>query len=149
MNYFLETASPNDFVKQKTGTALTGNEIEMFDQLLRDTNISIGVLNVLIGYVLVELNGQIPNYNYFLKIINTWKRAKVVSTLDALDYINNLNTTKKTKTSYRTKTQKSVPSWYQDYKNDLKPKIETNEKAKTTNSDLEELRKFFNPEKED
>ena len=56
----------------------------MFDQLLRDTNISIGVLNVLIGYVLVELNGQIPNYNYFLKIINTWKRAKVVSTLDAL-----------------------------------------------------------------
>ena len=95
---FLETASPNDFVKQKTGTALTGNEIEMFDQLLRDTNISIWVLNVLIGYVLVELNGQIPNYNYFLKIINTWKRAKVVSTLDALDYINNLNTTKKTKT---------------------------------------------------
>ncbi len=146
---FLETASPNDFVKQKTGTALTGNEIEMFDQLLRDTNISIGVLNVLIGYVLVELNGQIPNYNYFLKIINTWKRAKVVSTLDALDYINNLNTTKKTKTSYRTKTQKSVPSWYQDYKNDLNPKIETNEEAKTTNSDLEELRKFFNPEKED
>ena len=36
-----------------------------------------------------------------------------------------------------------------DYKNDLKPKIETNEEAKTTNSDLEELRKFFNPEKED
>ena len=28
-------------------------------------------------------------------------------------------------------------------------KIETNEEAKTTNSDLEELRKFFNPEKED
>lgn len=146
---FLETASPNDFVKQKTGTALTGSEIEMFDQLLRDTNIGIGTLNVLIGYVLVELNGQIPNYNYFLKIINTWKRAKVTSTLDALDYINNLNKSKDTKKTYRTKIQKNVPSWYEDYKKDTQNTIEKSKENNTTTSDLEELRKFFNPEKED
>ena len=44
---------------------------------------------------------------------------------------------------------KRNPNGLEINSNDLNPKIETNEEAKTTNSDLEELRKFFNPEKED
>lgn len=142
---FLETASPNEFVKQKTGTVLTGSEIEMFDQLLIDTNISIGVLNVLIGYVLEELKGQIPGYNYFLKIINTWKRAKVNSTLDAIDYINNVNKPRK---SASTKPEKSVPDWYEGYMDNIK-KNQNTEENPTTSAELKELNDFFNPDRKD
>lgn len=141
---FLESASPNDFVKQKTGVALTGSEIEMFDQLLRDTGIGIGVLNVLIGYVLEELEGQIPSYNYFLKIINSWRRSKVVSTLDAIDYINKGGKTKKVNKS---KTEKSVPEWYDTYLEEVE-KPQENKKEEET-SDLEELKEFFQPDKKE
>lgn len=143
---FLETASPNEFVKQKTGTVLTGSEIEMFDQLLRDTNIGIGVLNVLIGYVLEELKGQIPGYNYFLKIINTWKRAKVVSTLDAIDYINNVNKPRKSITA---KPEKNVPDWYEGYMDDINKKTQNIKVNTTTSLELEELNDFFNPDRKD
>ena len=140
---FLDKISPSDFVRHKTGTALMATEIEMFDQLLRDTQIPVGVLNVLIGYVLEQLNGEIPAYNYFLKIINTWKRAQVKSTLDAIEYIKNREKTKTTKkTNY--KTQKEVPSWYNDYRKELEK--ENNVKQDTNSeADLEELSQFFKP----
>lgn len=143
---FLETASPNEFVKQKTGTVLTGSEIEMFDQLLRDTNISVGILNVLIGYVLEELKGQIPGYNYFLKIINSWKRAKVLSTLDAIDYINHINKPKK---NTNAKPEKSVPDWYEGYMDDMKNKNQNVKDQSTISPELEELNDFFNPDRKD
>lgn len=143
--HFLETATPNDFVKQKTGTTLTGSEIEMFDQLLRDTNISIGVLNVLIGYVLEELQGQIPGYNYFLKIINAWKRAKVMSTLDAIDYINKENKTRKPVSN---KIKKGVPDWYEGYIQDINEQNnDTDITKEKQSSELKELEDFFNPDR--
>ena len=141
---YLEMASPNEFVKNKSGIALTSTEIEMFDRLLKDTNIGIGVLNVLIGYVLEieKLNGEIPSYNYFLKIINTWKRAAVKSTSDAIAYVSNKEKGQKNKKT--NKVQKGVPDWYQEY-------ILKQNKNKTTSQnladdgDLEELKNFFNP----
>lgn len=141
---YLETASPNDFVKNKTGVALTSTEIEMFDRLLLETKINIGVLNVLIGYVLENLNGEIPSYNYFLKVINTWKRSGVKSTQDAINQISGKNKTT-TKKSYKPK--KEVPDWYQGYVEDINKQIE-NDKKKDEETDpisLDDLKKFFNP----
>ncbi len=148
---FLESTSPNGYVQAKTGTSLTGSEIEMFDQLLRDTNINIGVLNVLIGYVLEESNGNIPGYNYFLKIVNTWKRAKIISTQDAIEYIN--NPLKNSKKQNNAKTQKNTPNWYDEYiseveKADKQSNNSSSEKL-GKNDELEELRKFFNPSRKD
>lgn len=137
---FLETASPSDFVKQKSGTALTSSEIEMFDQILRDTSIGIGVLNVLIGYVLENLNGEIPTYNYFLKIINTWKRSGVKSTSDAIEKVSTKQTKNKTKYA---KKEKEVPSWYNEYVSELDNK--QNDKMDTKN-DIDDLKNFFKPE---
>ena len=141
---FLESASPNEFVKQKTGIALTASEIDMFDQLLKDTGIGIGVLNVMIGYVLEGLEGQIPSYNYFLKIIHTWKRAKVKSTLDAIHYIQK----KPTSSGYKGKPTKGVPVWYEDYQKGI---LETKpvETLAPTTSQLDELDDFFNPNKKE
>ena len=137
---FLETASPSDFVKHKSGTSLTSTEIEMFDQILRDTNIGIGVLNVLIGYVLENLNGEIPSYNYFLKIINTWKRSGIKSTADAIDKVSG----KLDKKTYKNqKVQKDVPNWYNEYVEELEKK-QKNEK--TNEENLDDLKDFFKPE---
>ena len=142
---FLESTSPTDFVKHKSGTALTSTEIEMFDALLRDTNIGIGILNVLIGHVLENLNGEIPSYNYFLKVINTWKRAQIKSTKDAIDYISGKQKTKTTRVY--NKNQKEVPTWYNEYVEEL----EDQKKTKDNNqlSDLEELKEFFKPIKKE
>ncbi len=139
---FLEKTTPSELVRHKTGTALMATEIEMFDQLLKDTNITIGVLNVLINYVLENLNGEIPAYNYFLKIINTWKRAKVKSTEDAIAYINNRDKTKASKPI--NKTKKDVPSWYNDYREELNKDITKDNNSKNTEG-LEELTEFFKP----
>ena len=141
---FLESTTPTDFVKHKSGTALTSTEIEMFDALLRDTNIGIGILNVLIGHVLENLNGEIPSYNYFLKVINTWKRAQIKSTKDAIDYISGKQKQKSTKTY---KQQKEVPTWYNEYVEEQEQKKKTNDNKQL--SDLDELKEFFKPIKKE
>ena len=106
----LNTITPNDLVKHKYQTELTSSEISMFDKLLKETNITVGVLNVCILYVLSEKNGEIPSFNYFLKVINTWIRAGINDTASALAYINNTEPKKQKPT--RSKTVKQLPKWY-------------------------------------
>ena len=67
--------------------------------------------NVAILYVLSEKNGEIPSFNYFKKVLNTWIRAGVNTTEEALNYINGNKTTGKGKKP-STKTVKPLPSWY-------------------------------------
>lgn len=107
----LNTITPNELVKNKYQTELTSSEISMFDKLLKETNVSIGVLNVAILYVLSEKNGEIPSFNYFKKVLNTWIRAGVTTTEEALNYINGNKTTGKGKKP-SSKTVKPLPSWY-------------------------------------
>ncbi|MBQ4570392.1 MAG: DnaD domain protein [Bacilli bacterium] len=133
----LNTLSPNELVKHKYQTELTSSEISMFDKLLKETNVSIGVLNVCILYVLSEKNGEIPSYNYFLKVLNTWIRAGIVNTMDALNHINNKTEPKKGK-STKTKTVKQVPNWY--------GKQESNENNDNNEEELDsDITNFFKP----
>jgi replication initiation and membrane attachment protein len=133
----LNSITPSQLVENKYSTKLTGSEIEIFDKLLTDTNISVGILNVLIIYVMDTKNGEIPSYNYFLKIINTWIRKGVKTTEDALNLITTPNTKGK---------PKNVPTWYQDYLQEIdNKKQKKNENKQETLDDLEE---FFNTKKE-
>ena len=133
----LNTISPNDLVKNKYQTELTSSEISMFDKLLKETNVSIGILNVCILYVLSEKNGEIPSFNYFKKIINTWIRAGITTTEEALNHINGKEPSKTKKGA--PKTVKPLPSWYgkEQPKQDEEP-----------SGDLDEnILDFFNPKK--
>ena len=133
----LNTISPNDLVKNKYQTELTSSEISMFDKLLKETNVSIGILNVCILYVLSEKNGEIPSFNYFKKIINTWIRAGITTTEEALNHINGKEPSKPKKGD--PKTVKPLPSWYgkEQPKQDEEP-----------SGDLDEnILDFFNPKK--
>ena len=133
----LNSITPSQLVENKYNTKLTGSEIETFDKLLVETNISVGILNVLIIYVMDTKNGEIPSYNYFLKIINTWIRKGVKSTEDALNLITTPNTKNKTK---------NVPTWYQDY---LQNEVHNKKKpVETKQETLDDLEEFFNNKKD-
>lgn len=138
----LNSITPAQLVENKYHTKLTGSEIELFDRLLIDTNISVGVLNALIIYVMDTKNGEIPSYNYFLKIVNTWIRKGIKTTEQALDLISNGEQKPKT----TTKVQKKTPTWFNDYINELESK-DLNEKQ-TSEESLKELEQFFNNKKE-
>lgn len=137
----LNSITPAQLVENKYHTKLTGSEIELFDRLLIDTNISVGVLNALIIYVMDTKNGEIPSYNYFLKIVNTWIRKGIKTTEQALDLISNGEQKPKT----TTKVQKKTPTWFNDYINELESK-DLNEKQ-TSEESLKELEQFFNNKK--
>ena len=105
----LETLSPSEIVQGKYKTNLTSSEIEMFNTLLEKTGVNIGVLNVCIIDVMSRLDGEIPNITYFEKILNTWIRKNIVSTADALKYIeNNTNNNPKANNKY-SKNKRVVP----------------------------------------
>jgi replication initiation and membrane attachment protein len=141
IDLYLESTSPNEIVKNKFGTALTSSEVQMFDSLIQDLGISVGVLNVAIVYVMEELNGQIPAYNYFAKVINTWKRENITSAKQAREKINGF-AKEPPKRYTKEKKTKPTPSWYQDYKEN-RGKQENS--TKTPDEKLEELKEFFHP----
>jgi replication initiation and membrane attachment protein DnaB len=134
----LENTPPKDIVENKYGTALTSSEVEMFEKLLSTTNLPLGVLNVLIIYVISSKNGEIPSYNYFLKIANSWIRGGIKTTLMALDKISG-NLPKNTPT--KQKPAKQTASWYNDYLEEEKKKMAI--KNDEPQESLEELDEFF------
>lgn len=136
----LETISPAEVIKNKYGTAPTGSELEMFNRLLNDTGVSVGVLNALILYVLANKNGEIPSYNYFLKILNTWIRQNVKTTTDALELINNPPKTK----ARPTRNVKETASWYEEYQKQIDENLKNDQSSTNTKqATMEELESFF------
>ena len=110
----------------------------MFEKLLTSTSLPLGVLNVLIIYVISSKNGEIPSYNYFLKIANSWIRGGIKTTLMALDKISgNMPKT----TSPKQKPAKQTAAWYGEYLEQEKKKLEN--KKEETDESLEDLDKFF------
>lgn len=111
----VEKISCEELLKTLSGIKASVSELKLFDDLMKATGFSQGVINVMVLYVTNEKNGEIPSYNYFEKIANTWKRAKVKTAKDALDVINKKPEEKKT-TNYSKKAKvKEVPDWYKDY----------------------------------
>lgn len=143
-----EQTAPTKIVETITNESLTGSEIEMFEQLRQDNNINLGILNVLICYVIKQKGGEIPSYNYFNKIIKTWKRVGVKTTKDAFDYTNGrFVTTVKTYTPNK-RGVKDVPDWYDDYLKETKARTESTNQTIEDQKTIAELQAFFDQVKE-
>lgn len=97
------------------------SEIKMFEDLQNSTHFPTSVINVMILYVSNEKNGELPGYNYFEKIANSWARAKVKTAYDALKLLTSKKEEKEKKqTSPQTsKNVKAVPAWYDEYTKSL------------------------------
>ncbi len=138
------TLSPTKLVESVFKTALTSSEILMIDELLIETELPLGVINVCLFYVLKNKDGEIPSKNYFLKILNTWKRSGVTTTLKALEYINNKNKNNSKKEFIpKTKKTKELPEWYNEYKENNNKSLNDNESSELS----EDITSFFKPSK--
>ncbi|MBQ8293542.1 MAG: DnaD domain protein [Bacilli bacterium] len=137
----LENTPPKDIVENKYGTKLTSSEIEMFEKLRTTTNLPLGVLNVLIIYVISSKDGEIPSYNYFIKIANSWIRGGIMTTSMALDKISG-NSPKQTR--YKQPQAKKTASWYDEYLEKEKEKLA---RPKEESESLEDLEAFFKVKK--
>ena len=132
---YFENTTPDTIIYTKYKNHLTSSEIKMFDEILKETNVSVGYLNATIVYIDKEKKGSIPSKNYYLKVINTWLRKGIISTSSIIDgSIDDIINTKTTR-----KTKKPVSKWYQNQQEMEKkeePKTEINNEKLIT---IEEL----------
>ena len=120
----VENMSITDVLQSLSGIRPSVAEINMFEKLQNNTGFPDGVINLLILVVNKEKNGELPGYNYFEKIANTWARAKIKTAYDVLKYYedkkNNEKALEKEVVSKATNKKKAVlPSWYDAYKAEL------------------------------
>ncbi|MCK9470946.1 MAG: DnaD domain protein [Bacilli bacterium] len=100
------------------------SEIGIIESLQRDTSFPQSVINLMILMVNGQKEGELPGYNYFQKIANTWARAGIQTPIDALKYIEKQNQKRNAKadskpTYSKNKKEAPVPEWYQDYIKEL------------------------------
>ena len=119
----VDNMSFSDVLQSLSGIKPSVAEVAMFEKLQNNTNFPVGVINLLILQVNKEKNGDLPGYNYFEKIANTWARAKIKTSYDVIKYYqakNNVDKEAASVASKKANMKKPVlPSWYSDYKNDL------------------------------
>ena len=119
----VDNMSFSDVLQSLSGIKPSVAEVAMFEKLQNNTNFPVGVINLLILQVNKEKNGELPGYNYFEKIANTWARAKIKTSYDVIKYYQDKNAVDKEVASVankRSNVKKPVlPSWYSEYKKDL------------------------------
>ncbi len=118
--YFKEV-HPRTLLEDLTGQKVPAADLKVIDRLTTDTDMPLEVINVMIAYVLKELDQQFPVYNYFEKIVAEWKRLGIAKAEDAINHVEKrLRKKREPKKSYRGYNKKSQPidtsvGWFKDY----------------------------------
>ena len=107
--YTFETTSPYKFLMGKNkGVRPSKTELNLIETLLIDYNLTPGVVNVLIDYVL-RINENKLTKNFVITIANQWKRSNIKTVEEAMDLCKKENNGKKKKISLK---KEEKPSWY-------------------------------------
>lgn len=78
-----------EFLNKKHNLILSKVDGNNINKLVNKYNFSSGVLNVLLDYAIIESKSSgIPNFNYLDKIASTWSNKRLVSALDAMNFVN-------------------------------------------------------------
>ena len=84
----METTSPKDFLTAlQNNTKPVESDLVLIDRLSKELNLSFGVINVLLDYVL-QVNNNKLSTNYVMKIGATLVRENIKSAYDAINYFN-------------------------------------------------------------
>ncbi len=86
LDYF-KSVHPKTMLEETTGMKVPAADLKVVETLITESGLPLEVLNVLIAYVLKELDNQFPVYNYFEKIVAEWKRANIETADDAIAHI--------------------------------------------------------------
>ena len=108
--YQMETYSPYDFLTLKNGnTKPNKNDLLLLEELLINMDLTPGVVNVLIDYVLRINNNKLIK-TFVTTIATQWKRSNIKTVEEAMSFAEEeQNKTKKT--TYKTKTSVLKPDW--------------------------------------
>ena len=134
----LETKSPSEILETLSGMKPTPSELKIAEDLLKNTNLTVGAINFMLMYVSKEREGELPSYNYFEKIASTWSRGKVKTALDAIRYTEKKNKTVKEQKEVKPRQKKNapVPEWYSEYEKNLQATETKNPKTSEEVLDL-------------
>ncbi len=86
LDYFQNT-DPITLLEDLTGMAVPKADLKIIEELMTRSTVKLEVLNVLIGYVLRELDQRVPAYNYFEKVLAEWRRNGVEDAESAISHI--------------------------------------------------------------
>ncbi len=107
--YTFETTSPYDYLtgKNKGGTP-TKSDLLLIENLMIDYELTPGVVNVLIDYVL-RINDNKLTKNFVLKIASQWKRSNIKTVEEAMNICKKENKVKK---QVKIKVTEKKPNWF-------------------------------------
>lgn len=107
--YTFETTSPYEFLTGKNkGVRPSKSELNLIEALLIDYNLTPGVVNVLIDYVL-RINDNKLTKNFVTTIASQWKRSNIKTVEEAMELCKKENKNKSKKTI---KKKEEKPNWY-------------------------------------
>ena len=109
--YTFETTSPYDFLTGKNkGVRPSKSDLALIENLMLDYDLTPGVVNVLIDYVL-RINDNKLTKNYVLTIANQWKRSNIKTVEEAMNICKKENKAKN-KERVRTIKREKKPEWF-------------------------------------
>lgn len=146
MVYAFENLTPYQFLKAKyKGAEPTDRDKRLIESLLVDQKMNPGVVNVLIAYVL-KINNEQLKKSYVETIAGQWKRLNIETVEEAMRSTEKehkklkkkLSDTKQA-TPRKTKTENSVPAWFDKEQNSETPSESEREAFDELDKILEEL----------
>ena len=109
--YTFETTSPYDFLTGKNkGVRPSKSDLALIENLMLDYDLTPGVVNVLIDYVL-RINDNKLTKNYVLTIANQWKRSNIKTVEEAMNICKKENKAKN-KERVRIIKREKKPEWF-------------------------------------
>ncbi len=120
LEYF-KSVHPKTLLEEATGMRAPAADARVIERLVTETDLSLEVINVLIAYVLKELDQRFPTYNYFEKIVGEWKRTDIASAEDAVAHIEKKVRNRKEKSRSQRKggrVRDAGVDWLDDYLDD-------------------------------
>ncbi len=122
---YFQSVHPKELLEASTGSKAAKSELATLERILDEIHLPHEVINVMIAFVLKELNGQFPVFEYFNKVAGTWKRNHITTASEAIDYIKKMKSQKKhPKPSYQsykkadTRPKDTDVDWFDDYLKD-------------------------------
>lgn len=107
--YTFETTSPYDYLTGKNkGGAPSKADLLLIENLMIDYDLTPGVVNVLIDYVL-RINDNKLTKNFVLKIASQWKRSNIKTVEEAMNICKKENKVKK---QVKVKVTEKKPNWF-------------------------------------
>lgn len=127
-----ETMTPHEFLSlEQNGAEPTENDLKLLEYLLMDQNLTPGVVNVLVDYVLKINNNKLVR-SFVEQIAAQWKRSNIETVSDAIEFAKQEHSKKKSNKKID-KTVTKVPSWFDS---DIEEEVLSEEELKAFEEEL-------------